>query len=182
MSWRRRNNAHKSLELIREIDALYLGKPRPAGALRRETVERNPSGQNRCIYALRRRAYPLIVCHLTPGFSLEATAPRRHTSKVANMAFTVASLEFPDSPSVQATLTDNVALSRVKSLLDIGRLLLVTAKRFDPSSRARANCLDGAKRCQSRVEEDMWKFQRPSELFQVSAGVDRLSFEIAALQ
>src|SRR5579862_7430399 len=71
----------KSLELIREIDALHLGKPRPAGALRRETVERNPSGQNRCIYALRRRAYSLTVCHLTPSFSLEATAPRRHTSK-----------------------------------------------------------------------------------------------------
>jgi hypothetical protein len=71
----------KSLELMREIDALHLGKPRLAGALRRETVERKPSGQNRCIYALRGRAYSLIVCHLTPSFSLEATAPRRHTSE-----------------------------------------------------------------------------------------------------
>jgi hypothetical protein len=91
-------------------------------------------------------------------------------------------LEFPYSPSVQAPFTANVALSRVKSLLDTGLLLLVTAKRFDRNTKARANCLDGAKRCQSRVEEDMWKFQRPSELFQVTAGVDRLSSEIAVLQ
>jgi hypothetical protein len=65
----------------------------------------------------------------------------------------------------------------VKSLLDTGMLLLVTAKRFDRDSRSRANCLDGAKRCQLRVEEDLWKFEEPSELSQLSAGIDRLRCE-----
>jgi hypothetical protein len=78
-------------------------------------------------------------------------------------------------------LTPNVALSRVKSLLDTGMLLLVTAKRFDRNSKARANCLEGAKRCQLRVEEDLWKFEEPSEFSQLSAGINRLSLEISAL-
>ena len=95
---------------------------------------------------------------------------------------------FPADFSVQDKLhegrvfTPNVALSRVKSLLDTGTLLLVTAKRFDRNSKARANCLDGAKRCQLRVEEDLWKFEEPSELSQLSAGIDRLSCEISALR
>jgi hypothetical protein len=66
-------------------------------------------------------------------------------------------------------------------LLDTGMLLLVTAKRFDRNSKARANCLDGAKRCQLRVEEDLWKFQEQSESSELNAGIDRLSCEIAAL-
>jgi hypothetical protein len=76
----------------------------------------------------------------------------------------------------------NVALSRVQGLLDLGMGLLVTAKRFDRDSRIRANCLNGAKRCQSRVEEDMWKFHESSEVSQLSAGLDRLNCEISALQ
>jgi hypothetical protein len=90
--------------------------------------------------------------------------------------------EFRDSRSVQTAFTANVALSRVESLLNTGMLLLVTAKRLHHKSKARENCLDGAKRCQSRVEEDMWKFEEPSELSQLTAGLNRLNCEIAALQ
>jgi hypothetical protein len=86
-----------------------------------------------------------------------------------------------DRLSVARRFTANVALARVQGLLDIGMQLLVTAKRFDRDSRTRANCLDGARRCQSRVEEDMWKFQEPSEITQVTAGLDRLNDEIVAL-
>jgi hypothetical protein len=72
-------------------------------------------------------------------------------------------------------------MAREQGLLDMGMQLLVTAKRFNPDSRIRANCLSGAKRCQSRVEEDMWRFQEPSEFVQLTDGLDRLNREIAAL-
>jgi hypothetical protein len=97
---------------------------------------------------------------------------------------------FPYSPessvvrerlSVARTFSENVALSRVQGLLDMGMQLLVTAKSFNRDSRTRANCLNGAKRCQLRVEEDIWKFQESTELSQVTAGLDRLNSEIAAL-
>jgi hypothetical protein len=94
----------------------------------------------------------------------------------------------PESAVVRDRLTvargfsANVAMARVQGLLDIGMQLLVTAKRFDPDARTRANCLDGARRCQLRVEEDMWKFQEPSELSQLTAGIDRLASEISALR
>jgi hypothetical protein len=86
-----------------------------------------------------------------------------------------------DRLSVARRFSANVALARVRGLLDIGMQLLVTAKRFDRDSRLRANCLDGARRCQSRVEEDTWKFQKPSEITQVTAGLDRLNDKIVAL-
>jgi len=86
-----------------------------------------------------------------------------------------------DRPSVIRRFTANVAMSRVQGLLAIGMQLLVTAKRFDRDSRSRANCLDGARRCQSRVEEDMWKFQEPSEITQLIAGLGRLNDEISEL-
>lgn len=86
-----------------------------------------------------------------------------------------------DRLSVARRFSANVAMARVLGLLDIGMQLLVTAKRFDRDSRTRSNCLDGAKRCQSRVEEDMWKFQEPSEIAQVTSGLDRLNSEITAL-
>jgi hypothetical protein len=86
-----------------------------------------------------------------------------------------------DRPSVIRRFTANVAMSRVQGLLDIGMQLLVTARRFDHDSGTRANCLDGARRCQSRVEEDMWKFQEPSEITQLIAGLRRLNDEISEL-
>jgi hypothetical protein len=103
------------------------------------------------------------------------------------MAFNSYHIEIPESPSIQDRLNEvrtfgaNAALSRVTSLLDTGRLLLLTAKRFDLASKARANCLHGAKRCQSRVEEDMLKFQGQSEFSQLTADIDRLNCEISAL-
>jgi hypothetical protein len=86
-----------------------------------------------------------------------------------------------DRLSAARAFSANVAMSRVQGLLDIGMQLLVTAKRFDRDSRTRSNCLDGAKRCQSRVEEDMWKFHEPSEISLLVAGLDRLNCEINAL-
>jgi hypothetical protein len=97
------------------------------------------------------------------------------------MASNSSSAEFLVQDKLNKDCAFNPALSRVKSLLDTGMLLLVTAKRFDRNTKARANSLDGAKRCQLRVEEDLWKFQEPSEFSQVSAGINRLSCEISAL-
>lgn len=86
-----------------------------------------------------------------------------------------------DRLNVARTFAENAAMSRVQGLLDMGMQLLVTAKRFDRDSRTRANCLDGAKRCQSRVEEDMWRFKEPSEFAQLTTGLDRLNSEITSL-
>jgi hypothetical protein len=86
-----------------------------------------------------------------------------------------------DRPSVIRRFTANVAMSRVQGLLDIGMRLLVTARRFDHDSGTRANCLHGARSCQLRVEEDMWKFQEPSEIAQVTTGLERLTNEITIL-
>jgi hypothetical protein len=72
-------------------------------------------------------------------------------------------------------------MSRVQALLEMGMQLLVTAKRFKPDSRTRANCVDGAKRCQLRVEEELWRFKESSEIAQVTAGLDLLNTEILAL-
>lgn len=83
--------------------------------------------------------------------------------------------------NVARTFSENVAMSRVQGLLDMGMQLLETAKRFNRDSQIRANCLNGAKRCQSRVEEDMWKFREPSELSQLITALDRLHCEINAL-
>ena len=86
-----------------------------------------------------------------------------------------------DRLSVARRFTANVALARVQGLLDIGMQLLVTARRFDRHGKTRANCLNGARRCQSRVEDDMWKFHEPSEVAQLTAGLNRLNDEIVAL-
>jgi hypothetical protein len=86
-----------------------------------------------------------------------------------------------DRLSVARRFTANVALARVQGLLDIGMQLLVTARRFDRHCKTHANCLNGARRCQMRVEEDMWKFQEPSEIAQVIAGLGRLNAEISEL-
>ena len=72
-------------------------------------------------------------------------------------------------------------MPRMQDLLDTGMLLLFTAKRFDRDSVNRANCLDGAKTCQLRVEENMWKFQEPLEFAHLTAGLQRLYAEITAL-
>jgi hypothetical protein len=101
---------------------------------------------------------------------------------MASKPYTPDSAVVRDRLSVARRFSANVAMARVQGLLDIGMQLLVTAKRFDRDSRTRANCLDGAKRCQLRVEEDMWKFQESSEVSQLTAGIQRLSCEISALQ
>jgi hypothetical protein len=83
--------------------------------------------------------------------------------------------------NIARTFSENAAMSRVQGLLDMGMQLLATAKRFNPDSRTRTNCLNGAKRCQSRIEEDMWRFPEPSEFAQLSVGLDRLNSEIGEL-
>jgi hypothetical protein len=96
----------------------------------------------------------------------------------------------PDSPESSAmrkrlniarTVSENEAMSRVQGLLDMGMQLLAAAKQFNPDSRTRTNCLNGAKRCQSRIEEDIWRFQEPSEFAQLTVDVDRLNSEISEL-
>jgi hypothetical protein len=86
-----------------------------------------------------------------------------------------------DRLSVARRFSANVALARVQGLLDIGMQLLVTAKRFAQDSKTRANCLNGARRCQMRVEEDMWKFQEPSEIAQLISGLGRLNDQMSEL-
>jgi hypothetical protein len=83
--------------------------------------------------------------------------------------------------NIARTFSENEAMSRVQGLLDMGMQLLETAKRFNADSRTRMNCLNGAKRCQSRIEEDMWRFREPSEFAQLTVGLDRLNSEISEL-
>ena len=96
------------------------------------------------------------------------------------MALTQYTQQLRDRLDEVCAVSANAALARVKGLLDTGRLLLVTARRFDRDSKTRANCLDGAKRCQLRVEEDLWKFQGP-ESSQLTTAINRLRGEISAL-
>ena len=91
----------------------------------------------------------------------------------------------PDSPSVQERLTEvraynaSAALSLVKSLLDTGLRLVLTAKRLDNDAKGRAKCLSDARICQSRVEEAVWRFQGLADFSQLTADMDRLKCEIA---
>ncbi len=100
---------------------------------------------------------------------------------MARKSYSPESAVVRDRLSVARRFSANVAMARVQGLLDIGMQLLVTAKRSDRDSRTRENCLDGARRCQSRVEEDLWKFHEPSEVAQLTAGLNRLNDEIVAL-
>lgn len=102
---------------------------------------------------------------------------------MASIPFTT---EYPDSPSVQERLNEvrafnaKASLSHAKSLLDTGILLVRTAKRLGKDNNGRAKCLRGAKQCQSRVEEVVWKFQDDSEFFLLTADIDRLTCEMSA--
>jgi hypothetical protein len=94
----------------------------------------------------------------------------------------------PDSPSVQERLTEvrafnaSAALSHVKSLLATGLLLVLTAKRLDNDAKGRAKCLSDARRCQSRVEEAVWRLQALADFSRLTADMDRLKCEISALE